>query len=59
MKDLTAREFVILAPLVLLTIYFGIYPKPVLDMSEASVTSLIKNFDAALAMAKSATLALN
>jgi NADH-quinone oxidoreductase subunit M len=59
MKDLTAREFVILAPLVVLTIYFGIYPKPVLDMSEASVTSLIKNFDAALAMAKSATLALN
>jgi NADH-quinone oxidoreductase subunit M len=58
-KDLTAREFVILAPLVVLTIYFGIYPKPVLDMSEASVTSLIKNFDAALAMAKSATLALN
>ena len=59
MKDLTVREFVILAPLVVLTVYFGIYPKPVLDMSEASVTALIKNFDAALAMAKSATLALN
>jgi len=59
MKDLTVREFVILAPLVVLTIYYGVYPKPVLDMTEASVAALIKNYDAALAMAKSATLALN
>jgi NADH-quinone oxidoreductase subunit M len=59
MADLTGREFAILAPLVLLTLYFGIYPKPVLEMSGAAVTALIKNFDAALAMAKSATVALN
>ena len=35
---------VILAPLVVLTILFGVYPKPVLDMSAASVTQLIDNY---------------
>jgi NADH-quinone oxidoreductase subunit M len=57
--DLTGREFAILAPLVALTIYFGLYPKPVLAMSEAAVFSLVKNYDTALALAKAATLALN
>jgi NADH-quinone oxidoreductase subunit M len=57
--DLTLRETVILAPLVVLTIYFGVYPKPVLAMSDAAVAALVKNFDAAVAMAKAATLALN
>ncbi|CAM5767499.1 NADH-quinone oxidoreductase subunit M [Labrys miyagiensis] len=50
--DLTWREFAILTPLVLLTIYFGIYPKPILTMSEAAVTNLIQ-------AAKAATVALN
>ena len=31
------REIVILAPLVILTILFGVYPKPVLDMSAVAV----------------------
>jgi NADH-quinone oxidoreductase subunit M len=57
--DLTAREFAILAPLVVLTVYFGIYPKPILTMSGTAVTALIQNFDAAVALAKTATLALN
>src|SRR5438552_10597642 len=34
-KDLDYREMITLAPLVALTIAFGIYPKPVLDMSAA------------------------
>ncbi|MDT3378989.1 NADH-quinone oxidoreductase subunit M [Labrys portucalensis] len=50
--DLTGREFIILAPLVLLTIYFGVYPKPILNMSEAAVTHLIQ-------AAKAASVALN
>ncbi len=37
------REMIILAPLVILTIVLGVYPKPVLDMSAASVTQLIDN----------------
>ena len=43
-RDIGWREMVILAPLVILTIVFGVYPKPVLDMSAASVTQLIDNF---------------
>jgi NADH-quinone oxidoreductase subunit M len=40
--DMNAREILIFAPLVILTVLFGFYPKPVLDMSSASVASLIE-----------------
>jgi NADH-quinone oxidoreductase subunit M len=59
MADLTGREFAILAPLVALTVYFGIHPRPVLDLSGTAVSALVRNVDSALAMAKAATLALN
>jgi NADH-quinone oxidoreductase subunit M len=53
-RDVGWREMVILAPLVALTILFGIYPKPVLDLSAVSVTHLIDNYQHALAPVKSA-----
>jgi NADH-quinone oxidoreductase subunit M len=40
--DLTAREKLILAPLVVLTIGLGIYPKPVFDITSASVANLVE-----------------
>ena len=43
-KDLTFRESLTLMPLVILTILFGVYPKPVLDMSAASVQQLVTNY---------------
>jgi NADH-quinone oxidoreductase subunit M len=46
--DIGWREIVVLAPLVILTILFGIYPKPVLDLSSVSVTQLIDNYQHAL-----------
>jgi NADH-quinone oxidoreductase subunit M len=55
-RDLGAREIAILAPLVVLTILFGIYPKPVLDMSAASVAALIDNYHHALGGTKAALL---
>jgi NADH-quinone oxidoreductase subunit M len=55
-KDLTAREVVILAPLVVLTILFGVYPKPVLDMSAASVQQLVTNYNTAITAVKAAAL---
>jgi NADH-quinone oxidoreductase subunit M len=55
-RDLGAREILIFAPLVILTIGFGIYPKPVLDMSAASVTALIENYHHALGGTKAALL---
>jgi NADH-quinone oxidoreductase subunit M len=57
-KDMGAREMLIFAPLVVLTILFGVAPKPVLDMSAASVAQLIDNYTHALAAAKTAVLAV-
>jgi NADH-quinone oxidoreductase subunit M len=47
--DLSPREIITFAPLLILTILFGIYPKPVLDMSAASVTALLDNYQHSLA----------
>ena len=55
-KDLDYREVITLGPLVFLTILFGVYPKPVLDMSAASVAQLIDNYGRALGAAKAAAL---
>jgi NADH-quinone oxidoreductase subunit M len=46
-----------LAPLVILTIVFGVYPKPVLDISSVSVTALIDNYHHALSTVQTAALA--
>jgi NADH-quinone oxidoreductase subunit M len=48
-KDMTFRECLMFAPLVALTLLFGFYPKPVLDMSAASVQQLVTNYSHALA----------
>jgi NADH-quinone oxidoreductase subunit M len=53
-KDIGWREMAILAPLVILTIIFGIYPKPVLDLSAASVAQLMDNYQHALAPVQAA-----
>ena len=37
-KDLDYREIITLGPLAALTILFGFFPKPVLDLSAAAVT---------------------
>jgi len=55
-KDLTLRECLTLMPLVALTILFGIYPKPVLEMSEASVQQLVNNYTTAVTAVKAAGL---
>jgi len=38
-------------PLVVLTIFFGLYPAPILNVSAATVDLLIGNYNAALAAA--------
>jgi NADH-quinone oxidoreductase subunit M len=47
--DLNVREIIVLAPLVILTILFGIFPNPVLDLSAASVAQLLENYNQAIA----------
>jgi NADH-quinone oxidoreductase subunit M len=55
-KDLTARECLTLLPLLALTLLFGFYPKPVLDMSAASVQQLVTNYSHALSTQAAALL---
>ncbi len=55
-RDLGWREMVVFAPLVIVTILIGVYPKPVLDFSAASVTQLIDNYQHALHGAQAAAL---
>ena len=40
--DLSPREAAILAPLVVLTIYYGFHPAPILNASQATVDGIIK-----------------
>jgi len=55
--DLSPREKLILYPLVILTIFFGVYPVPVFNATASAVHALVNHYDAALANAASATLA--
>ncbi|MCB1424053.1 MAG: NADH-quinone oxidoreductase subunit M, partial [Nitratireductor sp.] len=48
LMDLTPREKAILFPLIALVIFFGVYPMPVFDVTEASVQALITNYQAAI-----------
>jgi len=41
--DLTKKEIVIFVPLIFLTIFIGIYPKPVIDIIEPSALNVVEN----------------
>jgi len=56
LTDLSRREVLVLAPLVVLTILLGVFPKPVLDLSAASVTALLDSYNHALGTVQAATL---
>jgi len=56
--DMNTREVIILAPLVILTILFGIYPAPLLDACAVSVQHLIANYQTAIAAADPAQFAV-
>jgi len=53
---MTFRECLTLFPLVALTILFGFYPNPVLDISAASVQQLVNNYTTAVTTVKAAAL---
>jgi len=52
--DMTPREVIVLAPLVILTILFGFYPAPILDVTSTSVKALVQNYEAAINTAAAA-----
>jgi NADH-quinone oxidoreductase subunit M len=53
-QDLSAREIAILAPLVVITIAMGVYPKPVFDVTTPAVAKLIQDSKTALASDRAA-----
>ena len=42
LKDLTTKEYFALIPLVMLVVYLGVYPKPILDPVNTSVNNLVQ-----------------
>ncbi|MBM6582121.1 NADH-quinone oxidoreductase subunit M [Microvirga sp. BT689] len=55
--DLNRREIITFAPLVLLIIYYGVQPGPILDAFAVPTESLLNNVQAALATVKTAAVA--
>ncbi len=57
MLDLSRRERMILFPLVILVIFYGVYPMPVFNVTGASVEALVTQFHAAVDAGASAASA--
>ncbi len=55
--DVDKRELTILVPLVVLTIFFGVYPRPILATSEVAVNALVESYKQANATAGRAVAA--
>jgi NADH-quinone oxidoreductase subunit M len=55
--DLSPREVAILAPLVILTVLFGVYPKPLMDPTAVSVEKLIADYNKDVQATRAAQLA--
>ena len=45
---LVPREIAIMAPLVILTVLLGIYPSPILDVTQRSVSKLVSGYEMAV-----------
>jgi NADH-quinone oxidoreductase subunit M len=55
--DMNMREVAVFLPLVLLTLWMGIYPNSFLDPMAASIDKLIGDYNAAIKLARTAALA--
>ena len=56
MLDMNRREIAVFLPLVLLTLWMGIYPNSFLDPMAASVDKLVGDYQAAIKLARTAAL---
>ncbi len=43
LKDINAREFLVLALLAVMVLYFGIHPKPFTDVMDPAVQQLLQH----------------
>jgi NADH-quinone oxidoreductase subunit M len=57
MLDLSPREIAVLAPLIVATLWMGLYPAPFLDVMDASVANLISDHKTAMEALQPASLA--
>jgi NADH-quinone oxidoreductase subunit M len=48
MLDLSLRERIILYPLIVVTIFYGVYPSPIISATAASVEALVTKYQAAV-----------
>ncbi|HET6927978.1 MAG TPA: NADH-quinone oxidoreductase subunit M, partial [Hyphomicrobiaceae bacterium] len=55
-SDMNYRELLVFAPLVLLVIFFGFYPAPLLDVTAVSVKKLVSGYEGAVRAAAAASL---
>ena len=53
-NDMYAREIAIMAPLVVLTILLGFYPKPVIDTTSSAVNAMIAPYQQAIGASQAA-----
>jgi NADH-quinone oxidoreductase subunit M len=59
MLDLNFREVAVLVPLIVLTIFFGFYPAPILDATAASVNLVAENFSKAISTGAALVASVN
>jgi NADH-quinone oxidoreductase subunit M len=45
MRDVSVREIIVVAPLLVLSLFLGIYPKPALDRIEPSVRRAVADLE--------------
>ena len=55
--DMSPREWAVFTPLIILTLWMGIYPLPFLDIMHVSVENLLQQVQTAQAAAANVTLA--
>lgn len=48
LKDINTREYMILFPLAILIILFGVYPNMIIELTSASTSNLIENYNVAV-----------
>ena len=51
-EDMNLREIVVIVPLVVATLFFGFYPKPIFDMTGAAVEATLENINGKLKTAE-------
>ena len=56
LMDLSLREKAIFAPLIVITLWMGIYPPSFLDVMSASVSNLVHNYETAIAASNAAPM---